>query len=465
MKRFWIGLCAAIVFALCATGTVWIVRSQIRARAIRAFIAAGPANLAREQAAAKAAGISLDPKQLQQPLPPPSQNAALDYVRLTKLLHDKPLHLPKYAEGMDAYHSYTPTQIAAARNILAERQDVMTLVHQAADKPKCVFVRDWNQGIDVKFPELQTIRVYARLIKTESYLLARDGHYQEAVSNQARGFRVAEHAASDHVLLGYLVGNASEAIALTGMQSIMASAGPNASTARDVQQAISLSRPHLSLQGALRNAPAAMEPIFPQLHRGQGQRVAWFSAAVEGMTHGKDIPAPPPGKPASPTEQKMLSDMIDDQQAVYLADVRRFIAVLNTSEPARRSTLASMSDPPAEEMEGGERTLSYLLLPDTQKLDLDDDDNRIHAREAVTQAAAAVLAERAKAGAYPDSLPSGFTDPYTGHPLQYRREGANGFVVYSVGPTGRFDGGQPGQKAPGTEALFRYPAVPIPTGG
>ena len=36
------------------------------------------------------------------------------------------------------------------------------------------------------------------------------------------------------------------------------------------------------------------------------------------------------------------------------------------------------------------------------------------------------------------------------------------FAVYSVGPTGHFDGGKPGQKVPGQESLFRHPAVPLP---
>ena len=52
-------------------------------------------------------------------------------------------------------------------------------------------------------------------------------------------------------------------------------------------------------------------------------------------------------------------------------------------------------------------------------------------------------------------------DPFTNRSLLYKREGT-GFVVYSAGPTGRFDGGKPGVKVPGQESLFRYPVVPAP---
>jgi hypothetical protein len=95
-----------------------------------------------------------------------------------------------------------------------------------------------------------------------------------------------------------------------------------------------------------------------------------------------------------------------------------------------------------------------------------DDAYRLQLRlQASEQAilAAAILAEKAHAGQYPAALPTGFTDPFTGKPLGYRKEGA-GFVVYSTGPTGHFDGGRPGQPLHG-EAVYRYPPpkpIPVP---
>ena len=72
------------------------------------------------------------------------------------------------------------------------------------------------------------------------------------------------------------------------------------------------------------------------------------------------------------------------------------------------------------------------------------------------------MAARAKAGAFPEALPTPFEDPYTSRPLLYRREGADGFVVYSVGPDGKYDGGRPGDKAVPGEVRFRYPVVRTP---
>jgi hypothetical protein len=47
-------------------------------------------------------------------------------------------------------------------------------------------------------------------------------------------------------------------------------------------------------------------------------------------------------------------------------------------------------------------------------------------------------------------------DPFTGKPLKYRRE-LRGFVVYSTGPSGTFDGGKQGVKPKSNEAYFRFP--------
>lgn len=362
---------------------------------------------------------------------------------------------------MDAFHTYTPEQIAAVRRTLAARQDVITLVHQAADRPQCVFVRDWNKGLDLEFPEYPRMREAARLIKDESYLLARDGHYKEAVVNQARGFHIARHAASDPVLISYLVGNSSETITLSGMQSILALAGPNAAVSQQVQQSTRANFAPLLLRGPLVNEAAVMETVFRQLHQGQHQGIQWLDASLKNLTSGKS-PASDPHhsvKSVSSAEEKLVSDAIDAQQANYLSDVRRMVAAINAPTKERRAVYASLLDASAPSARNGARTMSFILLPDGQKLD--EDDLRLKTREAVTLATAAILSEKARTGAYPSKLPQEFADPFTNKPLGYRREG-RGFVVYSAGPTGKYDGGKPGVKAPGQESLFRYPMVPVP---
>lgn len=455
MKRVLVGLGAACVLALCLIGLVLVVRLLRTQTAVRRFVAAGPANLAREEAAARQEGIPLTSAQLQRPLPPPSQNAAPLYVKLTKLLHDKPLNLPKYAETLNAFQTYTPEQIAFVRRTLAERQDVMTLVHQAADRPQCVFGRDWNKGAKLEFPEYPRMREAARLIKDESYLLARDGHYEEAIVNQARGFRIAEHAASDHLLLAYLVGVACEAITLAGMQSIMTQAGPNAAVDASVRQAVDAKRPRLSLRAAMAGEAGFDCLQFPKMHQAEKMGLPAVLKAA-GLTADQAHLVQASGSRLDP------HGLVDAWEADYL---RRMLMLVRASDQPlalRRGVFEASAKQTLPGSDPGEVGYVFgdILLPVFSKID--QNDTRTQARTAVMLAAAVILAQKAKTGAYPDKLPQEFIDPFTGRPLGYRREGDTGFAVYSAGPTGHFDGSQPGQKVPGQESLFRYPAVPTP---
>jgi hypothetical protein len=78
----------------------------------------------------------------------------------------------------------------------------------------------------------------------------------------------------------------------------------------------------------------------------------------------------------------------------------------------------------------------------------------------IDRSAASVLMWKAQHGTFPRTLAEAVTpvptDPFDGKPLRYRQEG-NGFVIYSVGATGKFDGGTPNKKLDVKEALFRYP--------
>ncbi len=457
MNRFFLVLTAAIVLCLCLAGLFLIVRQQRQVTVMRQFTAAGPANLAREEALARQAGMALGPEQIQLPLPPASQNAAPLYSKLSLLLHDKPLGLPKYAEGMDAFHSYTPAQIAAVRRTLAARQDVMMLVHEAAGKPRCVFVRRWDDPYNVTFPEYQPIREAARLLKTESYLLARDGKYQQAISNQQRGFRVAEQAASDPILVAFLVGAACDSVTLSGMQSLLAIAGPNRTADAEVQRVVAADHARLSLRRAMAGETGFGFTCLLRMHQAEGQGV---SAA---LTAGGFGPGDAHQAMTTAAEKQNLHDLIDAWQADYLDHIRPFVLAGDLPPAARRAAFAAASrrlDQEQQQDTNPMHLVSLILLPVFGRID--ENETRCQTRTILTQAAASLLAAKAQTGTFPATLSNGFTDPFTDKPLLYRRDAADGFIVYSAGPNGAYDGGRAGDKIPPGESVFRYPPVPLP---
>ena len=382
------------------------------------------------------------------------------YQKLFQLLRDKPLHLPLYAQPLVSDHTYTPEQLAAVQNVYDSRQDVWDLVHQAADRPQCVFVRDWKQGSGILFPEFQEIREAARLLNTESYLLAAHGKYGDAVKNQARGFRVAEHAASDPVLISYLVGVACDAIALRGMQNVLILAGPNADVDAQVAQAVRDGRPRLSLRYALGGEAGSFQGVTFQQLRTQTQRggvpaLVSLSAAEFGLSK-----VPPVSGPTTPADVTFALDWLDASQSQILNDTRVIIAASDLPPLARRRAFSQAAQARDARPKTALTVLSNELLPAYDRID--QADTRREANEAVTLAAADVLGAWTKDGTFPSALPNAMTDPFTGRALGYRREGEDGFVVYSAGPDGTFGGGRPGDNRVPNQTLFRYPATTTP---
>jgi hypothetical protein len=200
---------------------------------------------------ARKAGLPTEAKDLQPPLPPAKQNAAPIYTQLGSLLKARPVgQADRNMEQQTAPLAADETK--RIRDAQRRRSDVMTLIHQATARPDCVFVRNWSNYLTVTFPEYRDMRMAARYIKAESAVLAWEGKPLEAVKNQALGFRIARHAASDNMLISYLVGVAIDAITLAGMQHILASTGNRPDVDDAVRAAIEKEYRPLSLARALR---------------------------------------------------------------------------------------------------------------------------------------------------------------------------------------------------------------------
>ncbi len=436
---------------------------------IRQRIADGPADLARERAAADKAGLLTRPDQLQRPLPPADQNAAPLYVQLDALRKQKPLHLPMYAQPLNGRYAYTPEQLAAVQKEVDARQDIFTLLHQAADKPQCVFVRDASGplGMPNVFTNYAGLRESAREINTESLLLAHQGNYPQAVTDQERGFRIAAHAASDGLLVSFLVGSAIDAITLSGMQAILKKAGPDAALDSRAEADI-LALPPLSLSHALSGETAMTAAEFAAFHRATPAELA--QAFPQGSLFAGSTPAPASAR-FTPAEQLEVSNLVDAAQADYLHQLRQLVAAADKPSAMRHAVFGynqvrvqANQDDPIEALSDLLNPIAAFDVaaasPSAGKVEQLAD--QVTARRLVTAAGAAVLAVKAQTGAFPSSLPPRFTDPFTSKPLGYRLEGANGFVVYSAGSTGTFDGGKPGDNRYGPNIVFRYPLVPVP---
>lgn len=409
-------------------------------------------NYTKALANAKRAGLVVSMAEMQAKLPPASENAAPLYTQLNKLLREKPLApQDEIINSLSSNSIPSAKQLSEARAALARRSDVMRLVHAAATRPRCVFVRDWTNPDPgaVLFPELATIRNSARYLTAESLAMAADGQGAAAVRNEALGFQIAQHGDSDHTVISYLVDLAVNAITLAGMQRIIYITHGNPQVARAVQQSIERDWKPESLAASMRSESAFQQGIIMMFRRdGPG-------ALGDTIEDSKEV-----------AEIGLLNRLVPnfwpryvDRNGAYLLGVMPKV-VASADQPYPQAH-AAMQKITADVMRPKDATHSVakVVLPDL--VPLVEKRALLQARANATRAGAAVLSYRSAHGAFPAMLAQAVSsaprDPYDLKPLRYKREGA-GFVVYSIGSSGHFDGGGAAVKPKGVEAFFRYPA-------
>lgn len=425
-------------------------------------IETAPRDLARQHVAARREGIPLTPREFQRSSPPPHLDAAPVYEQLTRLLKDKPLDqsLEIAASRLGSRYAWTPSDLAAAGALLDSRPEVLALVHQASDRPQCVFRRDWSLGPSLTFPEYTVARGAARLVRTESYLMALDGRYREAIAHQSRGFRIAAHLAPDGVIISYLVGIACEAITLAGFEDILYLAGPNAEIAEQAFSSIAAHRPSYSLRRTLEGEVVLTLATMEKCREWGIRSIYWFS--------GNDPNADPKTAQSiaefekSKEMRRFWRLMVDAGEVDVLERMRRAMAIIERPYPERAKLAKQWSDSVGSPSLGMIDIFRTTLLPVLEGWGVKNQ-QRVRAQEHVLMAAASVLSYRAKHGAWPERLEQAtlwsLRDPFASRPVRYRRE-ADGFVVYSVGEKCQYAGGKPGVPRDRREISFRYPAPP-----
>ena len=97
--------------------------------------------------------------------------------------------------------------------------------------------------------------------------------------------------------------------------------------------------------------------------------------------------------------------------------------------------------------------LSQLILPVYGQLEFRW--VRTRAESQLLQAYLLIRAMRLETGKLPESLPNLPTDPFspTRAPLRYRRDSAEKFTLWSVGPNATDEGGIPGRQEAGKEGM------------
>jgi hypothetical protein len=424
---------------------------------LRTAISNGPADLARAETVAKGEGIPLTADTT---MPQADKNAATIYKEWRALQRERNYSSPNYASVMTYGWAYTPAQLEAIRQLIKAHLPEFDLLRRAIGQPA------WAYPLGVS-PDYASVREAAREIEMESYMLANDGQYKQAVATQALGFKIAKQIQYRLGLVSYDVGEAVMSISLVGFRSILYLAGPNAGVDQLVIRTIRADDPHLSLHKALVSEIGVEVGTYDAVRVGTADAMGDFVQETLYQHSPDSFYSPTPWRQThiDPEERVFVDDLLDATEGEYMATLLKCMSATSDGPAARRTVFAAAGGLAANAANLQPYYTLFMLGGSGLVPGVDVQSDSADAGEQVVLAAAAILADKAKTGALPTVLPSGFVDPFIGKQLGYRREGSNGFVVYSVGKDGKFSGGKTGSAVKWPDIGFRYPAtnrVPLP---
>jgi hypothetical protein len=359
----------------------------------------------------------------------------------------------------------TPEEIAKGKKALDAHQERSRLLHQVAlcpaysEAPQTLTV----EGIQVPdtFPQNAQFREYARWLVAESALLLYGGKPLDAIQVDALVFRLARLSASSGSILTCLVSDAIDSLALDGMRRILYQEGDREGVAAAVVQAIETQRTAPNLGLALRGEVVVELSMsdserhnIPEMLKGEPSKQPFEKTRAYREWKKYQYPTDP---------TLAFSRFIDMNNAHYLAWMRRVLPLADLPYPEALSGIKAITREAEKNAAHPDYSLAAMSFATWASLPASK--ARCQANAETTRAAAALLAWKTAHGQFPESLTEclrpGPLDPFDQHPLHYRKEG-EGFLVYSVGETGKFDGGSLDQRPPSREILLRYPRPVYP---
>lgn len=434
------------------------------------------ANYATDLALAQKDGIlpTSDGKKL--PIPD-DRNAAMLYRKMVARDETPPNPSTETLLGFRDLHNPMPAQVHDAYQAALSSPE-RHLALAATALPDC----DFERSPGGPAPELAALRLAARILSAESLLLTYLGRVEEAIRNQALVFRVTQHAAAGSMLIDWLVAVAVDAIGLAGMAQILTLRGSDAATAASIARTLEQDWRPLTLAPVMAAEAAWQQEelarvrqigFLPYLLHTVDEMYADFSGeTAEEQAETEQARQQERAKLEGELEPVILralradtaneTVLLDASAAFSAYWMQKLYAAVDQPYPQAKPVVTAFRrdlDTPSTLPDG---QMAMRLIPEhlmgTLAAPLEFKSYET-ARGLTLLAAARLLAQQGAShyGTFPDTVRDLPPDPFTGDSLHYRKEG-RGFVIFSVGPDGVFDGGQPGIPVGGqpSSLLFRY---------
>lgn len=403
----------------------------------REFRAAGE-NLDRDLAALRKMGVATEPEDLAKLTHvPDADNAAPAYRRAIEL---------KNAMGEGAFRTAVDVLLGREPALAASRKEtpppnpraalaaldpIVRAVEEGARKPGCDWDRHWGKGAALVLPELVEMKAFAHILCAKARLQAGDGKVREAFESLRLAQRIGGHTASEPTLIGGLVGIIIDAIVLRAWQDVL--------------------EPRRADPAVIRSARETLEAFMPppDLRRAMGGEIVLGRSTIQVLKSMRDLQADLGG--TEPSAGRSIVDQLPRLSLFRRGFEGKFVAAYrglldrwpqNPLDVRAHHENFARLDRAALEDQSFSGALNQVMFP--VLTNAADAYVRDVAARRVARACVWVLEKTASEGAPPASLPEdeSFRDPFDGRSLRYRRE-ARGFVIYSIGPDLKDDGGAP----------------------
>jgi hypothetical protein len=400
-----------------------------------------------EYARLRAEGVLLPMDKLVPHVPPGEANAADLYqkafdTRRASREDEERLYGSPMTGGIQQAGSPSRQWLASARPILGANAASLAWLHRAARTRSCAFPVAWEEGFMAQLSHLAKLRSSARLLQADALLAAGEGRVDDALDDGADILRMADHVKMEPVVISQLVAYALQGIAVKSLQHTLSAGAPSPREARDlITQLAAIDNMGPSVMSMKGEVSLFDVPLLESAVRDGGRGLA--RTLVQDQSNEQEV-----------RQARFLRLYTTFGRPIFNLDGRSLLLLKDAYFPFLTRPWPEL--PPGERSANGSQAgphpeprlpLTSMLMPVYTRF-VWSRENKI-ASLGGAQIALALCLYKAEHGAYPASLTvleaAGYKlprDPFTGKPYQYLRGGA-GFVVYSLGPDMKDDGGAP----------------------
>lgn len=295
-------------------------------------------------------------------------------------------------------------------------QKALKILREASKRPHCVFPINWEDGMQVVFPQYAKFREACRLVVAQAQLAAGEGNLAEALGWCEVSLRMADHVAFEPTLIGQLVSYAVRSITLRSVQRFLSEAQLTPAQAEQFAHYLEQINLYDELARAMIGERAFGLDSYRRIRRGA-------------------LPAP----------------LGAFDELVYLKNMQRAIEL--AALPHHQAARGDQALIEERKRWPNKYTLASTIVPALGKCANKRD--QVLAEIGLCRVVLALKAYKYEHGAYPSTLDQlrrtlDWTlpvDPFTGRSFIYRRQ-EEGFKLYSVGENLKDDGGVKKPKGP-----------------